>query len=74
MSHIVRIGPDWLRIPMLCLVWPWVMACYVGQSCMPVQLGGHPDKRRLLCFEYWLIPCLLFWAAWDGYFVPEPTP
>jgi hypothetical protein len=28
--------------------------------------------RRLFAADFWGMPCVLFWAAWDGYFVGMP--
>lgn len=73
MKHIIRIDADWLRIPLLCIVWPLMMLEYVGTCLLPERWGGHPHKGHLLMREFYDLPIALFWAAWDGAFVPaEP--
>jgi hypothetical protein len=74
MNHIIRIGPAWLRLPLLCLAWPLALMAYVLRSLRPVRMGGHPNKRRLLCADFYTFPISLFWAAWDGHFVPDDRP
>lgn len=70
MKYVIRIGPDWLRIPLLCIVFPLTLLHYVLSAALPVRWGGHPNKRRLLQADFYGMPCSLFWAAWDGFFVP----
>lgn len=70
-AHLVRIGPDIIRIPLLCVFWPPMLLVYVLTSCMPTCIGGHPNKRRLLEWGFYALPIALFWDAWDGLFVPD---
>lgn len=74
MKHIIRIGPDALRIPLLCLWFPLYVAIYILCAAMPVCMGGHPNKGRLLALDFYGMPIALFWAAWDGDFVPTEKP
>lgn len=66
---IGRIPHDAVRIPLLVLAWPFEMAGYVLSALMPVRIGGHPDKSRILDPDFYALPVALFWAAWDGEFV-----
>lgn len=70
-KHVVRIAPDWMRIPLLCLVWPLHFARYVLHAALPERWGGHPNPERLLCADFYTLPVAMFWAAWDGDFVPD---
>lgn len=70
MKHIVRIEPPMLRIPLLCLFFPLDWLLYIMFSLLPKTLGGHPNKNRLLELDFYTAPWALFWAAWDGDFVP----
>jgi hypothetical protein len=71
MQHVVRVACPWLRIPLLAVLFPVAFASYVGRAALPVAWGGHPDKRRLLCRDFYSMPVALFWAAFDGAFVPK---
>ncbi len=73
-KHVIRIGPPLLRIPLLCLVWPPHFVLYIMHAALPARWGGHPNPERLLCLGFYAIPVALFWAAWDGLFVPSVTP
>lgn len=70
-KHIVRIEADWLRIPLLCLFQPFWFLEYIVTACMPEAWGGHPNKHRLIEWDFYSFHWLVFWAAWDGYFVPD---
>lgn len=70
-KHVIRIAPDAIRIPLLCLVWPPHFALYIAHAALPARWGGHPDPSRLACREFYALPVALFWAAWDGLFVPR---
>lgn len=71
MKHLIRIGPDWIRIPLLCFVFPFSLLHCILSALRPVRFGGHPNKRRLLEADFYSMPVSLFWAAWDGIFVPQ---
>ncbi len=63
MAHIIRIGPAWLRRPLLTAVFPF---SFVG-----ICLGALAEEpRRLGAFDFYDMAWACFWAAWDGYFVP----
>lgn len=70
-AHIIRIGPDWLRVPLLCLFEPYWFVEMMVRMSMPVAWGGHPNKRRFLEWDFYQFHFAVFWAAWDGLFVPE---
>lgn len=71
LKHVIRIGPDWLRLPLLCAIFPLHLVARALLDLRPARFGGHPNKRRLLCADYHLgLPVVLFWAAWDGHFIP----
>lgn len=65
-KHLVRIGPAWLRVPLLCLWFPWSYLHFVLFCAIP-----HPNKRRLLEADFWLFPVQVFHASCDGEFVPR---
>jgi hypothetical protein len=69
-KHLIRIGPWWLRCPLLALWFPLTYLHYVLHAALPRRWGGHPDKGRLLCAGFWLMPVALFVAAMGGRFVP----
>lgn len=69
MHFVIRIRRGWLRLPLLCLLFPAEILCYVGQALLPVAIGGHPNKKRVLQADFYALPLALFWAAWHGTFV-----
>lgn len=70
MRHVIRIGPPALRIPLLCLLFPLEYLSYLAKAALPARCGGHPNKRRFLARDFYAMPICLFWAAFDGAFVP----
>ncbi len=66
MKHVIRIEADWLRIPLLCLCFPVAYAHYA----VTTVLKSEEERGSLRRPELWLFPVSLFWAAWDGLFVP----
>jgi len=70
LAHVVRIRPAWLRCSLLPIVWVNQFGCYVLRSMLPACIGGHPNKWRLLCADFYAMPLWVFCAAWNGEFVP----
>lgn len=71
MKYISRIHFDLPRCLLLLLLFPIEWLLYILLAFMPVVVGGHPNKYRLLESDFYLAPWGLFWAAWDGYFVSD---
>ncbi len=64
MKHVIRIGARWLRCPLLVLIFPFSFA----HICM-LTLWHRPS--RLLAFSFYDLAWSVFWASWDGAFVPK---
>lgn len=70
LSLIARIRCDAIRLPLLCVAFPLNLLHHVLTAAVPARWGGHPNKARLLQVDFYKLPVALFWAAWDGAFVP----
>jgi len=64
MKHIIRIEAAWLRKPLVLLVYPFAFL----QLCC-VAFLRHPVS--LTHYSFYEISWAMFWASWEGYFVPE---
>jgi hypothetical protein len=64
MKHVIRIGPDWIRCLLLLVAFPLTFAGMTLKA-----LGEQPAvvMRR----EYYTNAEAVFWAAWNGNFVPR---
>lgn len=71
LKHIARIQLDIIRIPLLLLVFPFHYLHFVISAWLPVRWGGHPNIQRLCERDFYALPIVLFWATWDGSFVPR---
>lgn len=66
MKHLVRIGPWWLRVPvLLVLAVPTILAA-------AIDYGTH--KRQWPSLSYWQFSVLAMWCAIKGDFVPRQRP
>jgi len=64
MKHVIRIGPDWIRCLLLLVVFPFTFAC-MALKALDEQPGVV--MRR----EFYTNAEAVFWAAWQGRFVPR---
>lgn len=71
LKHIIRIENYWIRLALLVLVFKFYYLWYIVSSLLPKQLGGHPNKKRLLELDFYTEPWNYFFAAVDGQFVPK---
>jgi hypothetical protein len=69
-QHVIRIENVWLRVLLVTLLFPLYHIHSILTAWLPVRLGGHPSKRRLLELDYYLFPVGVYLAALLGEFVP----
>jgi hypothetical protein len=65
MRHVIRMGPTWLRRPLLVIVWPWAVLKAL------VIAGIGPSRWVLLEPSFYAAAVEVFVAAWRGEFVPK---
>jgi hypothetical protein len=65
-KHIIRIGPALPRCVLLALWFPITYLDFVLGCAL-----WHPDKRRWLDADFWLLPVDMTWVAALGEFVPS---
>lgn len=68
-ERAVSVRNDHVRIGALALLFIPHMVEYVLCSLLPVAWGGHPDKRRLLTFDFYDVPLRVFLAGMRGEFL-----
>jgi len=69
-AHLVRIGPWWLRAPLLVVAFPFFYGNWLWDHfCGPYRIESL-DDITMDPWDFWFWPLEVWWAAMIGEFVP----
>lgn len=64
MKHVIRMGPAWLRCPLLLIAFPWAFFKGIGMA-----LVDRPEALTQPTF--YQAAGIVFMKAWRGEYVPK---
>lgn len=72
-AHIIRIGPAWLRVPLLVLLIPSFLFSWVWMWVgMPTRDFLQDDEEQFSLLDSFFLVVNIWIAAALGMFVPDP--